>query len=81
MAQRCPISTKPQTVIFPKRYGVKRAKAWLRTHGLKANKVDRTGNKLRFRQMPPSKCRKGNFATIPMGKTGITKVICCPKTR
>ena len=80
MAKRCPISTKVQTVIFPKRYGVTHARKWLREHGLKAGKVDRSyRNQIRFRQMAPSRCRAGNFATIPMGETGIRKVICCPK--
>ena len=81
MAKRCPISTVTQTVIFPKSFGVAKARAWLRAHGEKAGKVDRKTGSLRFRQMPPSKCRKGNYATLPMGSSGIRKVICCPKGR
>lgn len=79
MARRCPISTVTQTVIFPRSYGMGRARKWLSAHGSRSTKVDRTKNSLRFRQISPSKCRPGNFATIPMGKTGIRKVICCPK--
>jgi len=81
MAQRCPISTVTQSVVFPRSYGVAKARRWLRTYGAKAGKVDRTASELRFRQMPPTKCRRGNFASIPMGATGIRKIICCPKGR
>jgi hypothetical protein len=67
-------------VTFPARYGVARARAWLRKHGLHAGKVDRTATRLRFRQRDPATCQRGNFATIPMGATGIQQVLCCPKT-
>jgi len=79
MAQRCSTSTVTQSVVFPKRWGVARARRWLKSHGLRSPKVDRTATELRFRQMPPGKCRRGNFASIPMGKTGVRKIICCPK--
>jgi hypothetical protein len=81
MAQRCPISTVTQTVIFPRAYGVPRAKKWLRKHKLKAGKVDYEANTIRFRQISPKSCRGGEFASIPMGKTSIRKIICCPKRR
>lgn len=68
-----------QSVVFPKAYGVARAKRWLRDHGLKAGKVDRTASTLRFRQRSPSSCKRDDFAMISMGSTGIRKVICCPK--
>jgi hypothetical protein len=81
MAKRCPISTVTQTVIFPRAYGVPRAKKWLRKHKLKASKVDYEANTIRFRQISPKSCRGGEFASIPMGKTSIRKIICCPKAK
>lgn len=78
-AARCSLSLVTQSVVFPKSFGVKAAKRWLREHKLKAGKVDRQANTLRFRQVGPSVCRRGEFATIPMGNTGIQKVLCCPK--
>jgi hypothetical protein len=76
---RCKTGTQTQTVLFPKSWTTARARAWLRRHGKKAGKVDITGNRLRFRQMDPSSCQKGNYATIPLGRAGIQAVICCPK--
>jgi len=78
MPRRCRTSTVTQSVVFPKAWGLARARAWLRAHGLKADKVDRTAHTLRFRQRAPKACQRGNYATISMGSTGIRKVICCP---
>jgi hypothetical protein len=77
--KRCPVSTRTQTVIFPKSFGVAKARRWLKRHGLKSPKVDRTATELRFRQAPPGKCRRDSFASIPMGSTGVRKIICCPR--
>ena len=68
-----------QTVIFPKAYGARKARNWLRNHRLKFGKVDRKPKTIRFRQVDPSSCQRGSYATIDMGSTGIKKVICCPR--
>jgi hypothetical protein len=82
MAARCPVSLVTQSVVFPRRYSVARARRWLRKHKLSARKLDRTAHKLRFRQLDPRQtCAAGNFATIPMGQTGIQKILCCPKSK
>jgi len=79
-AARCGVALVTQSVVFPRRYGVARARRWLRTHKLKARKLDRTATQLRFRQLDPRRaCAAGNFATISMGATGIRKILCCPK--
>jgi len=79
MPRRCSTSTKTQSVLFPKSWGVVKARKWLRAHGKKAGKVDHKPNHLRFRQFSPTKCKRGNFATIPLGSEGVKAVICCPK--
>jgi hypothetical protein len=81
MARRCARGLVAQSVTFPASYGVGPARTWLRRHGLVAAKVDRTANRLRFRQRDPATCQRGNFATIAMGATGIQQVLCCPKPR
>lgn len=87
-AARCSLGLVTQSVVFPSCpmygerkpcYGLKAAQQWLRKHKLKADKVDRQANTLRFRQVSPRVCRRGQFATISMGRTGIKKVLCCPK--
>lgn len=79
MAQRCSRGLVTQSVMFPGTFGVAAAKQWLRHYKLKAGKVDRRANTLRFRQMPPSKCVQGNYATKTVGKQGVKLVLCCPK--
>lgn len=81
MSERCPVSTEIQAILFPQIFSVAKARTWLRRHNKKAGKVHRTQGYLRFRQLPPSRCRQGNFATIPLGRCGIKAVICCPKRR
>jgi hypothetical protein len=81
MTRRCSVGTATQSVVFPERWGVTQARRWLATHGLRSPKVDRTATELRFRQRPPGGCRRGTFASIPMGRTGVRKIICCPKGR
>jgi hypothetical protein len=81
-AARCGVALVTQSVVFPRRYGVARARRWLRKHKLKARKLDRTATQLRFRQLDPRRtCAAGNFATISMGQTGIQKILCCPKSK
>lgn len=79
MAKRCARSMVTQSVVFPKAYGVGPARRWLKEHGLTSRKVHATKGTLRFRQLPPTACKRGNYATIKMGATGIRKIICCPK--
>ena len=68
-----------QTVIFAKRMGVAKARTWLRENGLNATgKVDVEKNSLRFRQMSPGKCRRGNYWTLTTGHA--KQVFCCPKS-
>jgi hypothetical protein len=81
MAQRCPRALVAQSFAFPASYGVAQAQAWLRRHKLAVPPVARTATQLRFRQRDPATCQRGNFATIPMGATGIQQVLCCPKAR
>lgn len=45
-----------QSVLFDtKKWNVTKAKAWLKHHNLKYNKVDKKPNHLRFRQVAPDK--------------------------
>jgi hypothetical protein len=75
---KCATALVTQSVIFPRNYGAVPAKQWLRKHKLKAPNVERTKKTLRFRQRDPSTCVRNQYATIPMGETGIKKVLCCP---
>jgi len=78
--KKCKVGMQAQSVVFSTaRYSEKRAKQWLRDHRLTIKKIDRNATQLRFRQFSPSRCKAGQYASIPMGKTGIRKIICCPK--
>jgi hypothetical protein len=79
MAKRCAAGLVTQSVIFPADYGLVAAKRWLKKNRLKAVKVDRTKNTMRFRQRPVSACKPGNFATIAAGQSLVKLVLCCPK--
>lgn len=64
-----------QSLIFAKGLWTKaKAKAWLKKHDYKHNKIDTTENFYRFRQIDPSKFDKKSFRTIVFGK-GIGAVI------
>lgn len=65
-----------QSVVVPKSWGLRRARAWLKAHGYAAPKVDVTKNTLRFRQHDPRSC--SSFGTIKMGKD-VRAVVCCPR--
>ncbi len=51
--------------------------AKLRKDGFKANKLDRRGRTIRARQFPPSRCQRGSFRTIDIGRKGGTKAVIC----
>lgn len=74
--------TSPQTLLFPRsRWTKARACAWLKSHGFRCGKVDTTAANLRFRQFPPTRCRKGRYGTKKW-KTGggtVTAVFCATK--
>lgn len=76
---RCQTSMQVQSLIFPKRIGRSRARAWAKAHGYRSRKVDARGPSVRLRQFHPRAYRKGTFRTIAMGKSGIKAVIGCKK--
>lgn len=76
---RCQTSMQVQSLIFPKRLGRRRARAWAKAHGYRSRKVDARGPSVRLRQFHPRAYRKGTFRTIAMGKSGIKAVIGCKK--
>lgn len=70
--------SKVQSVIVNKSdFTERKAKDKVKELGFKSSKVDRTANTFRFRQIDPSKCKQGQFATIPI-TNGIQAVICEP---
>lgn len=73
-------SSKIQSLILEKKEfpTVSSAKRKVKELGFKASKVDKTDNTIRFRQIEPSKCIQGQFATIPI-TDGVQAVICEPK--
>lgn len=76
---RCSKSTKVQTLVFSKdQFNASQARAWARSHGYKAPKVDATANAYRLRQEAPKAFRRGGFRTIPLAP-GVQGVIGCPR--
>jgi len=73
-------SSKVQSLIVNKKsFPTKTsAKSKVKELGFKTSKVDVTDNNFRFRQIDPSKCKQGQFATIPL-TSGVQAVICEPK--
>jgi hypothetical protein len=79
---KCAGGMETQGIIFDNaKWTVPQAKKWLKEHGYKSPKVDRAANRHRFRQVDPSRCKRGTFRTIRFGppKLGIQAIICCPK--
>lgn len=69
--------SNPQSVIFDKsKYTPTQAIKWLKSKGLKYDKIDEKVRTYRFRQFPPS--RKCKYRTISIGE-GIKFVMCYPK--
>lgn len=59
-----------------------RARRMVNKAGFKTTKVDETPNYYRFRQVPPTKFKKGSFRTIDIGRKGYIKaVIAKPKSK
>jgi hypothetical protein len=71
------LSKQTQTVLFQKRYWTEeRARAWLKSHNLRADKLDRTENMLRFRQFELSRCQGGYSTLSENFPRGISVVVC-----
>lgn len=82
--KRCKVGLETQSIMFDeKKWDGNKARRWLRSHDFKTPRTDRTASKLRYRQMPPSRCQRGTFRTIRFGSKGrgIQAVVCCPKRR
>lgn len=61
-------STTVQTVLFSKsEWTIERAKGWLSSHNMHADKVDEGDKHIRFRQYEPSDFIEGSFRTIEPG--------------
>jgi len=70
--------TKIQSLILDKdEFTERKARDKVKELGFKSSKIDRTENTFRFRQIEPSKCKQGQFATIPI-TDGVQAVICEP---
>jgi len=66
-------SSDVQSVIFDKKlFTSEEAKKWLKKHGFKSGKIDKTEDKLRFRQKNPSQFKR--FRTKPADK-GVKLII------
>jgi len=73
-------SAEAQSIIFPtSKYTVVQARAWLKSHGKHAGKVDTTDNYHRFRQFDPGSCST-TPKTIAFGGSGIKAIICNRKS-
>jgi hypothetical protein len=74
-----------QTVIFSKSRGswtAQKARAWLRRHNMKAGDTETTSSSWRFRQFPPSQCRRGSYQTLTQNfPTGVSAVSCDRQTK
>ena len=72
-------SLEVQSILFDKdKYSVDEARAWLKSHNKRYDKVDTTENKYRFRQFNPDLCDKGSFRTEEI--TSGIQFIYCKKT-
>lgn len=73
-------STEVQTVLFDvSAFTPAAARAWARSHGFVAPKVDVTDRYIRLRQRDPSAYRTGTFRTITL-TDGVLAVVGVPKT-
>lgn len=60
--------TTVQSVLFAKTaWNASKARAWLKEHKFRADKLDETENNLRFRQRNPKDFKPGSFRTINAG--------------
>lgn len=77
----CKTGMEAQSILFAAdKWTDAKAKKWLRDHGFKTPKVHKTANYLRYRQAPPDRYKKGQYATEPLsGSKGILAVFGCPK--
>jgi len=67
-------SSHPQSILFRKRgWSENKARKWLKKHGYKSGKVDKTKNYLRFRQESPSKFKE--FRIQSFGTKGIKVIL------
>ncbi len=72
--------TTVQSVVLSKQRfpTMESAKAWVESHGFKANKVDEKPNTFRFRQFPPTRCKAGTFRNKRITR-GVIGTICVSK--
>jgi len=79
VANRCPVGTEVETLIFSKDdFTRAQAKAWARRNSYRYGKVDETDDSYRLRQQDPDDFRRGSFRTIVF-TDGVEAVIACPK--
>jgi hypothetical protein len=70
-----------QTIMFStKHFDGNSARAWLRKHGFKVPKMDRTANYIRYRQFDPKMFNKDSFRTLEF-KKGVKAVVGIPKKK
>lgn len=77
---RCHKGMRIQTLVFPKSdFSRHQAVAWARKRGYRAAKVDETKHSFRLRQRKPASFGKHSFRTVPLGTSGVTGVVACPR--
>lgn len=77
---RCTRGLEVQTLIFPKsQFTEARARAWMKSQGMRITKIDETGTSYRFRQRAPTDFVRGTFRTIAVGTRGAKAVVGCPR--
>jgi hypothetical protein len=78
---RCAVGTQVQSMLFSRvQWTRARARAWLRKHEMRYDKIDATAHYFRFRQKQTARFDRESFRIITLSRgLGIRAVIACPK--